>query len=138
MHATPNAIWFFNFSVMTKMGKLLPIIHQLCHAHGIHLAVCDVLYKKAKSNEVEEESGTEGSGAEDRADEDEEWEEDEGDWLGEATDHVPELIVAGDAVNKVRKIVRKFRRSTCANDNLQDKIREKNNGKEKQLDIDVK
>lgn len=32
-------------SVMKKFGDLLPIESQLCYAHGIHLAVCDVLYK---------------------------------------------------------------------------------------------
>ena len=33
-------------SVMIKTGKLSGIIHQICHSHGLHLAVCDVLYKK--------------------------------------------------------------------------------------------
>ena len=33
-------------SVMIKAGKLSGIIHQICHSHGLHLAVCDVLYKK--------------------------------------------------------------------------------------------
>ena len=32
-------------SVMVAMGDLLPTIHQLCMAHGIHLAVVSVLYK---------------------------------------------------------------------------------------------
>ena len=117
---------------MTKMGRLLKIIHQLCHAHGIHLAVCDMLYKKAKSN-GEESVALEA----DAEDDDDAWEEDEGDWLGEAPDHVPELIVAADAMDKVRKIVRKFRKSTVSNDNLQDRLAEKL-GKEKQLTIDVK
>lgn len=31
-------------SVMQKFGKLLPVESQLCFAHGVHLAVCDVLY----------------------------------------------------------------------------------------------
>ena len=26
------------------MGKVLDLHHQLCIAHGIHLAVCDILY----------------------------------------------------------------------------------------------
>ena len=33
-------------SVMKKFGKLLNVIHQLCYAHGIHLGVCDIMYKK--------------------------------------------------------------------------------------------
>ena len=32
-------------SVMVAMGDLLPTISQLCHAHGIHLAVVAVVYK---------------------------------------------------------------------------------------------
>ena len=33
-------------SVMQKMGEFIkPVIHQLCFSHGIHLAVCDVIYK---------------------------------------------------------------------------------------------
>lgn len=31
---------------MIKVGKLIDAEHQLCFAHGIHLAVCDVLYSK--------------------------------------------------------------------------------------------
>ena len=32
-------------SMMISMGEKLPTIHQLCHAHGIHLAVVAVVYK---------------------------------------------------------------------------------------------
>ena len=34
-------------SVIKKTGKLPQITHQLCLSHGVHLAVVDVLYKKA-------------------------------------------------------------------------------------------
>lgn len=34
-------------SVMKKVGNEVPATHQVCLAHGIHLAVIDVLYKKA-------------------------------------------------------------------------------------------
>ena len=33
-------------SVMVKFGKLMECEHQLSYAHGVHLAVCDVLYRK--------------------------------------------------------------------------------------------
>ena len=36
-------------SVMCKVGKLIGVQHQLCLAHGIHLAVHDVLYKRSHS-----------------------------------------------------------------------------------------
>ena len=32
-------------SVMVAMGEKLPTLHQLCYAHGIHLAVVAVLYQ---------------------------------------------------------------------------------------------
>ena len=32
-------------SVMKKLGKMSQLNYQLCYAHGVHLAVCDVLYK---------------------------------------------------------------------------------------------
>ena len=34
-------------SVIIKTGRLSGIIHQICHSHGPHLAVCDVLYKNS-------------------------------------------------------------------------------------------
>jgi hypothetical protein len=40
-------------NVMVKVGRLLPCYQQLCFAHGIQLAVIDVLYKKEVQKEVE-------------------------------------------------------------------------------------
>ncbi|KAI6647643.1 hypothetical protein LOD99_8608 [Oopsacas minuta] len=40
-------------SVMTKMGKLCKPIHQICFAHAIHLAICDVLYDPKTNYSVE-------------------------------------------------------------------------------------
>ena len=99
-------------SVMTKMGKLLKIVHQICLAHGMHLAVCDVLYKAKRSHDDEARDKDEND------EDDEEDEDEETDWLGEATEFEPELIIYSDIINKVRKIVKKFRRSTTANDAL--------------------
>lgn len=117
-------------SVCTKLGKLLKIPHQICLSHGLHLAVCDVLYKAKRFNENKD---TENSSDE----EDEEEDESSADWLTEESEYEPELIVSADVIQKVRKIVRKFRRSTCCNDELQAKVEEKL-GKEKMLQIDVK
>ena len=33
-------------SVMKKVGKILPVTQQLCFAHGVQLAVIEVLYQK--------------------------------------------------------------------------------------------
>jgi hypothetical protein len=56
-------------SVMKKMGRLMQVTHQLCHAHGIHLAVVHVLYKMTPSIEVDENDGA-SSDEDDEEDED--------------------------------------------------------------------
>jgi len=33
-------------SVMTKVGKVVEAKHQLCYAHGVQLAILDVLYHR--------------------------------------------------------------------------------------------
>ena len=40
-------------SVMKKMGTLSKQLHQLCYAHAIHLAVCEILYDTDKQNDIE-------------------------------------------------------------------------------------
>ena len=30
--------------MLVKFSKVIPCEHQLCYAHGIHLAACDALY----------------------------------------------------------------------------------------------
>ncbi|KAK2577956.1 hypothetical protein KPH14_000721 [Odynerus spinipes] len=48
-------------SVMKKFGHLVPMIQQLCSAHGIQLAVVEVLYGKVISAielQVDEERNT--------------------------------------------------------------------------------
>ena len=58
----PLLSWFGE-SKMEKFGGNLPIIHQICHNHGIHLAVCEVIYKNelgfAKYDEDGDESDDE-------------------------------------------------------------------------------
>ena len=34
------------------MRKLYKPLHQLCYAHGIHLAVCEILYDSNNSNDI--------------------------------------------------------------------------------------
>ena len=92
---------------MSKFGRLIPFEHQLCLAHGIHLAVIDVLYKQNMrrvantSAEVEDDS----SDLENDADEE-----------NEKIDEIP--IIDGNyglIVDKVRNIVRMFRKSPTRN-----------------------
>lgn len=42
-------------AVMVKFGKTSGYWHQLCYNHGIHLAVCDVIYKKNPREPVVED-----------------------------------------------------------------------------------
>ena len=44
---------------MQKMGCLLDSEHGQCHAHGIHLAICDVLYVKMTAPVGDEEEDVE-------------------------------------------------------------------------------
>ena len=45
MHTSIVSIVSDGASVMKKLGKISQLDHQLCYEHGVHLAVCDVLYK---------------------------------------------------------------------------------------------
>ncbi len=110
-------------SVMKKLGRLLGTSHQLCHSHGIHLAVADVLYKEG-GNEKEIEGGEEDKEGEEEEEEEEEEDGDDLDfqnsWQEEEEDHQVELTEAyGPVVKKVRKIASFFRTSPTRNDLLQ-------------------
>ena len=39
-------------TVMKKLGKISQLDHQLCYAHGMHLVVCDVLYKNRSMTHI--------------------------------------------------------------------------------------
>ena len=38
--------------VIKKLGKISQLDHQLCNAHCVHLAVCDVLYKNSSVTHI--------------------------------------------------------------------------------------
>ena len=105
-------------SVVIKTGRLSGIIHQICHSHGLYLAVCDVLYKKRhnikdanEDAEVQEYDVFESS---DDENDDEPW---------QVTLPDDYNVDFGDAVSdvnsKVRAIVKVFRKSPQKNDCLQ-------------------
>lgn len=119
-------------SLMVKIGKDTSPVHVTCYAHAIHLAVCDILYKKPRyqpSDINDSEGDTEiVSDSEDENDSDE-----------ERITVAPCLSVdLQDVVKKVRNTVKIFRRSPVKNDeNLQPFILEAF-GKEKMLLLDCK
>jgi hypothetical protein len=119
-------------SVMKKMGRIVCTVHQLCHAHGLHLAVCDVLYKVIPEADVEEDVQVDAAVEEEEVGEEEdegqteeegptEEEQDEvGGWAEE--EEVPEgefTTNISDVIKAVRKIVRLFLKSPVKNDLLQ-------------------
>ena len=121
-------------SVMTKVGKLIAAQQQLCYAHGVQLAVLDVLYKTptVRSNAgdaIGEESDDQVSDADgSTSDEDSD------------TDIIAELSDSYQAVvNKVRKIVKIFKRSPTKNDAvLQKYVKMDNEARECALLLDCR
>ena len=113
-------------TVMRKMGRLLPIQHQVCTLHGLHLAVTDVFYKR-KEDVWERDN-------EEESEEDEEDAQADPVMLAEV-DGEPNLVEFGEAmelndrfgplIQKVRKISKSFRRSPLKNDLLEKKCQEK-------------
>ena len=113
---------------MVKFGKEIHPFHLTCITHGIHLCVCDILYSKS-SVQASVEGEMEGDGDTDDDEEDEEEEEEEEE-EGNA-DIAPKFK---GVIEKVRRIVRIFRRSPLRNDDsLQPKL-----AKEKVLLLDCK
>ena len=125
-------------SLMVKFGKDTCPEHVTCYAHAIHLAVCDVLYKKTQLQKPSEnficilsdcESDTENDSIAEGDDNSEEEEQNKA---------VPLASNLQDVVKKVRKIVKLFWRSPVKNDDhLQPYILE-NFGREKMLLLDCK
>lgn len=113
-------------SVMTKVGKLLSVHQQLCMAHGIQLAVIDVLYKHSERRYEPEEvidmenpsEGDSESESEICEDEEELVDRSENQQACEVND-----ATFGPLIRKVRKIVSLFKRSPTKNDVLQKYVR---------------
>jgi hypothetical protein len=118
-------------SMMTKIGKLSPTHQQLCFAHGVQLAVVDVLYSKKKVSEPSEpqhgndrgsyeEDGSEFVNYDSGSEESELSEDDAGFEVSATTGNVEvghiELM---PIISKVRSIVKMFRRSPLKNDLFQ-------------------
>lgn len=120
-------------SVMTKVGKLLPVEQQLCYAHAIQLAVLDVLYSDKRKRQaavaaVEEEASVVDNDGDVSGNYDSDADDNDGDGF-DVIDESPNLLFQlsddyKEVVNKVRSIVKMFRRSPTKNDDtLQPYIR---------------
>ena len=145
-------------SVMCKVGKLISPEHQLCLAHGVHLAVQDTLYnKKTKPKPVSDTSTELDEGCMENEEDmtetesnDEEIQENdnpndyniqfavEQDELSQSHGITNELSVKyQEVVNKVRKVVKKFRKSPTMNDSILQKYVLAEYGKDLGLVLDV-
>ncbi|XP_045128679.1 uncharacterized protein LOC123516756 [Portunus trituberculatus] len=139
-------------SVMVKFGKLIKTCHHMCYAHGIHLAVCDVLYKKTNDNLVSLERRNVTYLQEEEADDVEAVQEEEefSGMIEVVSDEDLENIRLEDleddeegnidlsvTINKVRKIVKMFRKSPTRNEKLQRYVVSEY-GKELMLKLDSK
>jgi hypothetical protein len=113
-------------AVMKKFGQSISCEHQLCYAHGVHLAVCDVLYSTPTACEEEDE------------DEEDEEDVDTNFLLDFDLPKASSLALdISEVVKMVRKLVTYFRRSPVRNDYLQKFVKE-DCGKEMMLISDNK
>lgn len=128
--------------VMIKFGRECPVIFQLCLSHGIHLGICDTLYRSKTCDEIDDIIVSYQNNHELDSDDDN-FEDNDLEILtyNDETDCQEQIfynnIDVNDNIKIVRKIVKFFRYSTIRNSVLQEKITKKI-GHEFQLILDVK
>lgn len=131
-------------NVMIKVGRLVCAEQQLCLAHGINLAVCDVLYKK--HNYLQDSPTSDDM---DDNDDDDHFEDLDCSESGLilmsqndfAREHIPELTQdenINELIKKVRKVVMYFKRSPLKNETVLQKYVKIEHGKELSLLLDCK
>ncbi|XP_063782142.1 uncharacterized protein LOC134932045 [Pseudophryne corroboree] len=119
-------------SVMKKVGRLISAKQQLCYAHGIHLAVMDVLYKRPESPSA----SMANIQSDDSDDEDE---EDEFKVTDINVDDIAELSEDYQTlVKRIRMVIKIFRRSPTRNDDVLQKYVRAEIGQELNLILDCK
>jgi len=132
-------------SVMTKVGKLIKADQQLCFAHGIQLAVLDVLYNHQATEACEEiqsdcsMANTISPDSDDSDDADVKHKETFSVVQYEYKDIIAELSAEyQQLVNKVRAIVKIFKRSPTKNDAVLQKYVVMEQGHEIRLVLDCR
>ncbi|GBM19070.1 hypothetical protein AVEN_236898-1 [Araneus ventricosus] len=127
---------------MVKVGKLKSCYQQLCFSHGLQLAVVDILYEKNIEREEERQEIT--SNESDTDDEDtNDTHEEKGVTVITTTDsrhlHLSRAEVIpryNDLLQKVRKVVKLFKRSPTKYDMCLQKYVKEDTGKELSLILD--
>lgn len=138
-------------NVMIKVGRLVCTEQQLCLAHGVNLAVCDVLYEKhnyLQDNPTADDTTNEPAVAvdymEDRNDDDHLEDLDSPEScliLMSQNEHIPELTQdenIKELIKKIRKVVVYFKRSALKNETVLQKYVKIEHGKELSLLLDCK
>ena len=126
---------------MVKLRQCVDCEHQLCHAHTMHLAVCDVLYKKPtfhETDDTERESSAKTDADELEEDDCQETEDlrsgvdiEHGQNEEQAASDIrsdPVLNVdnVATAIDKARKIVRIIHKCPVKHDTLQSYVKSEN------------
>lgn len=125
-------------SVMTKVGRLISPLQQLCHAHGIQLSIIDCIYKKqdlpvSAEDEIDEIPNLLGEETETNSDD-----EDDVFYCYFPTHHEVDLDTRyASIIKKFRKLVKLFKNSPTKNDLLQVYINQEFD-KNLQLHLDCK
>ena len=130
-------------SVMSRVGRMVSAEHQLCYAHGVQLAVLDVLYKRNVSQVTASTTAAVDSRNQDHDDSDGEHDDGEVEQALEVIEEDYDLLAElsdeyQSIANKVRKVVKMFKRSPTKNDSILQPYVKREFGKEMSLILDCK
>ncbi|GBM22255.1 hypothetical protein AVEN_273440-1 [Araneus ventricosus] len=127
---------------MVEVGKLMSCYQQLCFAHGLPLAVVDMLYKNNIEREEERQEITSNESETDDEETNNTYEE-QGVTVTTTTDprhlHLSRAEVIpryNDLLQKVRKVVKLFKRSPTKYDMYLEKYVKEDTGEELSLILD--
>ena len=110
-------------STMKKLGRIVPTFQQLCYAHGLQLAIQDVFYR---NQSIRTESVDTSETDEQDENDNDESDDDDGLLVLGSTAEIPIVLNLDtyEMVNKVRRIVKIFKRSPLKNEILQRYVKE--------------
>ena len=122
-------------AINKKFMRLLQVIDQFCFNHGIHLGICDTLYKK-KQVGISDQYDSIDDNENDDYDQDVDFE-----LITNNNDNEEEVDVTNpicEVLRHARMVVKFIRSSDVRNQIFQFKVKTRNGGKEVELQLDVK
>ncbi|KAI6651928.1 hypothetical protein LOD99_4807 [Oopsacas minuta] len=112
--------------MMKKVGRLLSTIHQLCYAHGLQLVIHDIFYQKQTTlSEINSNYSIETDESDAEHEILSELEDTDGLAIIDQDNPLLVNVSVSDVVNKVRRVVKLFKRSPLKNEILQTYVKEK-------------